>query len=129
MFSVQSVVNEFVVWVQVVKYHIGITRMRCSENNNLKVFSQVFKNLFCVRPDVDTCFNNFSCRKLDRQFNIMRRGQAVVAMNQSLIQVKYDTFFVYNNERNYFICLSSQACLETFFLFPHHWGVMTFLKF
>ncbi len=127
--SVQSVFNEFVIRVQVIKHHIGVARVRCSEHNHLKVFSQVLEDLFCVRANIDARFDYFSCWELDWQFDVMRRGQTVVAMNQGLIQVKYDALSVYNNEINYFICLSSRACLGTFFLFPHHWVVMTFPRF
>ena len=51
--SEKSMVDQLVIWVEVVKYNIGIAPMWRCENHHLKNLGHFFKDFFRVGPDVD----------------------------------------------------------------------------
>ena len=58
--------NVLIVWIQIVKNHIRIARVTCSEHNNFKVLAQIFQDFLSVRPYVDTCFDDLASGESDR---------------------------------------------------------------
>lgn len=89
----ESVLDVLVVGIEVVEDHVGIAGVAGSEDNHLKVFAQVFENILSVGTDVDTCLYNFSSWEGNRQLDIVGRGQGVVAVDESLVQIKNHSFF------------------------------------
>lgn len=85
MLPIQPMVNPFSVRIQIIDYHIRIARVACSEKDNLEEFAEVFQEFFGVGTDVDPSLNDFACRELYRQFDIIRRVKSIIAMNQGLI--------------------------------------------
>ena len=52
--SVKAVLNEFLVWINVVKNCIGIDLMTCCKNNNLKMFVGFMKALNYIRSHINS---------------------------------------------------------------------------
>lgn len=95
MFSEEAMVDEAILRVKVVKYHVGIAGMACSENDNLEVFAQVLQDFLGMRSNVDACLNHLACGKGDGKFDVKGRCQCIVAVNQRLIEVKDHRFASY----------------------------------
>lgn len=89
---VQSIIDIFAIGVQIIQHHVGVAWVGCREDYNLEILRQILENLPGVRPDVYACFDDFTGREFNRQLHVMRWGQAVIAVNQCLIEVEYHTF-------------------------------------
>jgi len=85
--------------------------MRSSKNDDLKVFRQVFENLFCIWTDIYTSFNYLPCWEFNRKLDIMRWCETIITMDQRLIQIEYDTFPVLFSFLNWHVHLSSTNLL------------------
>lgn len=86
--------NQLVFGVEVVQYNISIARMGGCEYKDLKVLAQLFKALSCVRPNVNPCLDDVSAWEFDRQYDIRRYRRVFIAMDQRLIEIKNDRFFI-----------------------------------
>ena len=94
MLSKQSMRDVFIFRIKVVNDDIGIARMTSSENNNLKIFWQMFKNFFGIWADIDSSFNNFSSWEFNWQFNVIRHVNVFITVNQGFIQVENNSFSI-----------------------------------
>lgn len=59
-----------IVWVENVQDFVCIAGLTCCENYNLKLFVQIFKNLFSIGPNIDSRLNYSSIIKLYPHFYI-----------------------------------------------------------
>lgn len=98
MLSIESMMNELVIRIEIVKNYICITWMTCSEDNNLKIFGQGSKQVDNMRTNIDSSLNFLSCWKFDLYLNITRRVNCIVAMYKGFIQVKDYWFSIWVNE-------------------------------
>lgn len=70
--------------------------MASSKNNNLIIFLGLLKTLICKRSYVNSCLNNISSLKIDWDGQIKWLIRNIInTMNQSLIQIKNQHFFVF----------------------------------
>lgn len=81
MLSEKTMLDVFIIWVQVIKNYIGIAGMTCCKYNDLKVATEVFKNLLSMRPDVYACLNYLASWEGDWKFDVVRRCQSVITMD------------------------------------------------
>ena len=97
--SVESVLNETALRVEVIKYHICIGLMACSKHHYLVSFICLLEAVKCIRPNIDTSLHCFSIRK-SHVDNLITRVvfYVVYAVNQCLIQIKYDCFLNYRHQ-------------------------------
>lgn len=90
----QSVMNVFVLGVQVVQYHVGVARVTRCKHDHFKIFRKIPQKLCGVGSDVDARLDDLSGWELDWQFYIIRDACVLVAVDQGLVKVKYDAFLI-----------------------------------
>lgn len=87
--SVQSVLDQFVLWVQVVEDHIGVAGVTGCEDNDFEIGSQSLEHFNSMWANIDPSLNDLPCREGDGQRDIMWRRSCFVAMDKCLIQVEH----------------------------------------
>lgn len=97
MISEQSMVNVLIIGIQIVKDNVSITRVTCCKDDDFEMFTEVFKDLLSVRTDVDTSFNDLACGESNGKFDIVRRSQSVITVDQSFIQIENYCLFTWIN--------------------------------
>ena len=85
MASVESVGNEFLLWVEMVEHDVRVTLMAGCKDDNLAELCQFLQESDSVWPDVDPCINFLSSRELDFETDIVRGIYTFIAMNKGLI--------------------------------------------
>ncbi len=88
-------VNKFFLWVQIVQNYISVARMAGSENYDFKVFRKDGQNLSGEGPHVNSDLNDFTGGEIDFDFKITRHVHILIAVDQSLIQIKDDSLFIF----------------------------------
>ncbi len=86
---------QLMIRIQIVQHHISIEFVRCCEHHYLVLFICFSQALYRIWSHINTCINKFAIRKdnfkhLIRHFTL----QIIHTMNQSFIQIKYDSFFL-----------------------------------
>ena len=87
--------NKFFLWVQIVQNYMSVARMAGSENYDFKVFGKDGQNLSGKGPHVNSDLNDFAGWKVDFNFKITRHVHILIAVDQSLIQIKDDSLFIF----------------------------------
>lgn len=98
--SVESVLDESAIRIEIVKHDVRICFVRGCEHHNLIVLISLLKTFNCVRSNVDACLDRLPIREGHINYVVARVVLNVVdAMDKSLIQVKNKGFLYYNGIR------------------------------
>lgn len=81
MLAEESMMDPFSIGVEVIHDNVGVAGMAGSEDDDFEVLAEVFEDFFCVGADVDSSFDDFSCRELDGKFDAVWWIRSVVAVD------------------------------------------------
>jgi hypothetical protein len=69
--------------------------MTGGENNDLEVLAEVAQDVLRIGTDVDAGLDDFAGGELDGQFDVVRRVDSVVAVDEGLVEVEDDCLAVW----------------------------------
>ena len=82
-------------WIQNVKNYIGVEAKRCCKDDDLKILVECFEHLNCIWANIYTGLDSLTRWQSDFHCVVGRfELEALVAVDQSLIHVQNDRFFV-----------------------------------
>lgn len=94
--AVETMLDELVVWVNVVKDGIGVDLVTSREDDHLEVLCCFLEALHYKRPDVDSSINSVFVREVDLENDIRVLCFNIVdAVYQCLVHIKDYKLFLY----------------------------------
>ena len=81
----QSMMDELLIWVQMIQHNICIAGVAGCEHNHFKILSEILHNVNGMRSDVNPSFDDVACWEDNGELDIVRGLQILIAVNQSLI--------------------------------------------
>lgn len=60
------------------------------ENDDFKVFTEIFEDFLGVWPDIDASLNDLPRGEGNGQLNIIRWSQGIITVDESLIEIEDD---------------------------------------
>lgn len=92
MLAIENVLDILVFRVKTVHYYTGVEGLTGSEYNYLEVGSECFEDLDGIWSDVYASLEYFTFGKCDIYLYIMRHLDLLVAVDQSLVEIKHYGF-------------------------------------
>jgi len=104
--AVETVLDEFVVGVNVIENSVSIHLVACRKNDDLEMLFGFLEALHDVGPDVDACVHSLFVGKIYLKNHVwVLRFYVVDTVDQSFIHVKNHKFFVLNRIKGIIIYL------------------------
>lgn len=87
---IESMLEKFSSWVNIVKNDIGIPLVRCSEDHYLIVLVHLLEHFLAIRTYVETCVDNFARCCIDLKPDVWRLIRILLShtVREGLVQVK-----------------------------------------